>query len=147
MAAEAKRVGLGRRELLALVPVLVFAQAQWSPPFATGQVVEIRGRIVRVEAGPARGMPVLEVAEGERTWKIWLGSLRYLIENDFNPRAGQQVIIRAFPASSGQNEAWAAAVTLVEMKRTLRLRDELGRPLWRRGPGPSRRGRAGPKTF
>ncbi len=136
-----------RRDLLALIPLLACAQPDASPPFAADQVVEIRGYIMRVATGPARGMPMLVVADGERTWRVWLGSLRYLIENDFNPRAGQRVYIRAFRGSPERDEAWAASVTLVELKRTLRLRDELGRPLWRRGPGPGWRGRQGPKTF
>ncbi|MGC8794993.1 MAG: hypothetical protein ACP5U2_16550, partial [Bryobacteraceae bacterium] len=69
----------------------------------------------------------------------------YLIENDFNPRAGQQVIVRGFRISDQGRELVAAAVTLVEQKRTLRLRDEVGRPLWR--GGPARRGRGPGKSF
>lgn len=142
-------MGPTRRSLLALIPIPLLARAQREPgpPITPEQLVEIRGRIVKVAAGPARGMAGLEVAEGERTWRVWLGSLRYLIENDFNPRAGQQVLIRAFRPLPERDEVWAAAVTLVELRRTLRLRDDLGRPLWRRGRGPAWRGRRNPGTF
>ena len=126
---------LSRRLILALLPAALAAQPPERPPMAAQPPVEIRGRIVKVNAGPAQGMPSLDVEADGRTWKIWLGSLRYLIENDFNPRAGQQVVIRAFRPFADRPEAWAVAVTLVEEKRTLRLRDELGRPLWRGGPG------------
>ncbi len=130
-----------------LFAALAHAQPATRPPFSRDQIIEIRGQIVKVTAGPALGMPALEVSDGERTWRVWLGSLRYLVENDFNPRAGQRVVIRAFRASPQASEVWAAAVTLVEPRRTLRLRDEHGRPLWRGGPGPARRGRWGPKAF
>ncbi|MCS7315717.1 MAG: hypothetical protein RMI94_11010 [Bryobacterales bacterium] len=136
-----------RRELLALLAALVYAQPDGEPRIVPDQLVEIRGTIEKVAAGTARGMPMLEVVEGERRWRVWLGALRYLIENDFNPRAGQRVVIRAFRVSPQQDEVWAAAVTLVGSKRTLRLRDEFGRPLWRRGPGPGWRGRKAGKTF
>ncbi len=78
--------------------------------------------------------------------------MRYLVENDFNPRAGQRVVITGFRPSEDSDELWAATITLQDLRRTLRLRDEMGRPLWRqagvgRKLGPARRGRAAGKFF
>jgi len=129
-----------RRFILALLPATMRAQPAERPPTAAQGPVEIRGRILRVNAGPEQGMPSLEVEAEGRTFRVWLGSMRYLIENDFNPKAGEQVVIRAFRPFADRPEAWAAAITLVQQRRTLRLRDDSGRPLWRGGPGRRRRG-------
>jgi hypothetical protein len=134
-----------RRFMLALLPAALQAQRAARSPTPAQPPVEIRGRIARVNAGPAEGMPSLEVEVDGRVWRVWLGSLRYLIENDFNPRAGQLVIVRGIRPGADREEAWAVAVTLVEQKRTLRLRDESGRPLWRGRKG--RRGRAPGKSW
>jgi len=53
--------------------------------------------------------------------------------------------VRGIRPGTDREEAWAVAVTLVEQKRTLRLRDESGRPLWRGRKG--RRGRAPGKSW
>lgn len=134
-----------RRFMLALLPVALQAQRAPRSPMPAQPPVEIRGRIARVNAGHVEGMPSLEVEVDGRVWKVWLGSLRYLIENDFNPKAGQLVIVRGFRPGAESDEAWALDVTLVEQKRTLRLRDEFGRPLWRGRMG--RRGRVPGKSW
>lgn len=121
---------------LVLLASVAGAQPMAKAPIAARPPVEIRGRIEKVTGGFREGMPALEVAEDSRVWKVWLGSLRYLLENDFNPKAGQRVTVKGFRPSEDAREIWAASVTLEDQRRTLRLRDDNGWPLWRGGPGP-----------
>jgi hypothetical protein len=105
-----------------------FAQAA----IASNPVVEISGRITKVGLERGQGMPSLEVKTvAGATWKVWLGSMRYLVEQNFNPKAGQEVSVKGFK-QAGQ-EVTASSATLTETKQTIRLRDESGRPVWRGG--------------
>jgi hypothetical protein len=61
--------------------------------------------------------------------------MRYLMEQNFNPKAGQQAIVKGFQID---DDLIATSVTLPETKQTIRLRDENGMPLWRGGPGRRR---------
>lgn len=134
--------------VLILVPWAGVAQTDARTPIASRPAIEVRGRISRVAVGFAQGMPSLDVVAEGRTWKIWLGSMRYLLENDFNPKAGQRVTVIGFPASEQSAELFAARIILLDgSRRTLRLRDENGWPLWRRGVGPGRRGRGPGRPF
>jgi hypothetical protein len=128
---------------LTLLPAAVRAQPVEEAPLPDRPQIQVQGRILRVAAGFGQGMPALEVASDGRTWKVWLGSMRYLIQNNFNPRAGQRIVIRALRRSEDSDELWAVVITLPDSRQTLRLRDNLGRPLWRRGWAR----RAGPKSF
>ena len=114
----------------ALLLVTALAAAGQPPAFAGKPVVEITGRISKVGLAHGQGMPSLEVKTAEgKVWKVWLGSMRYLVEQNFNPKAGQEASARGF--ESAENELTAISVTLTEAKQTIRLRDEQGRPLWR----------------
>jgi len=105
-----------------------FAQA----PIASNPVVEISGRITKVGLERGQGMPSLEVKTvAGATWKVWLGSMRFLVEQNFNPKAGQEVSVKGF--KQADQEVTASSVTLTETKQTIRLRDESGRPAWRGG--------------
>lgn len=100
-------------------------------PNTANPVLEIKGRIVKVGIAPGQGMPSLEVkADSGKTWKVRLGSMRYLMEQNFNPKAGQEVIVKGFQLD---DDLIASSVTLTETKQTIRLRDENGMPLWRGG--------------
>jgi hypothetical protein len=105
-------------------------------------IVEIKGRIEKVGIAPGQGMPSFEVkANSGKTWKVWLGSMRYLMEQNFSPKAGQDVAVKGFQAEAA-NEVIAQTVTLADTKQTIRLRDTQGLPLWR---GPMGHGRRGPR--
>jgi len=98
---------------------------------ASHRLVEIAGRITKVGLERGRGMPSLEVkAEDGRIWRVWLGSMRYLVEHGFNPKAGQRLSAKGFK-SPDADELTAASVTLTETRQTIRLRDDSGTPLWR----------------
>ncbi len=110
----------------------VAQQAEGQAPLHTsGPVVELTGVITRVQAAKGRGMPFIEVeAEGETT-RIHLGSMRYLLQHNFNPSAGDKVEVKGF--RGGSSELIAKTVKLLDQDKTLNIRDDNGRPLWQRG--------------
>ncbi len=92
--------------------------------------VEIKGRIRSVQLTQGQGTPYLEVQSGSSVTRVVLGSVRYLMEQDFNPKAGAEVVVKGFKAGA---EVYAITVTLVAEGKLLRLRDEEGRPVWQGG--------------
>lgn len=98
-------------------------------PVADSPVVEFRGKIVRVQASHGAGMPLMEVRRGEETVKVYLGSMRYLMEQNFNPKAGAEITVKGYQVAKD-----VVAITVATGGKTLRLRDEDGRPVWMGGP-------------
>jgi len=82
--------------------------------------VELQGRIESVDLQRGQGM----------------GSMRYLMERNFNPKAGAEVRVTGYRVGE---DVFASRVTLPAENQTLQLRDEAGWPLWIGG----RRGRGG----
>jgi hypothetical protein len=115
---------------LLLAIALMIAGLLGAQPNA-GPVVEIKGVIKQVNIGRGQGMPHLDVEQEGKVTKVQLGSMRYLIAENFNPKAGQQVIVKGYKSG---DTVLAIEVTLPAEKKTLKLRDEQGRPLWRGGP-------------
>ncbi len=112
---------------------LAAAQAAPQPMhrFDPESVRTIEGKITQVRAERGQGMPFLEVESGGKTVKVVLGSMRYLLSKDFNPKAGEKVRVEGF--AMGENQVIARKVTLPESGKELELRDKDGRPLWHRG--------------
>ncbi len=103
-------------------------------PIAQNAKVEIKGKIERIRISRGQGMPSLEVKTGDKTVSVLLGSMRYLLEQDFNPKAGEEVAVTGYKAGDG---VVAITVTLPATGKVLKLRDDAGRPVWmggRRGP-------------
>ena len=100
-------------------------------PIAGNPVVDITGTISQVHIAAGEGMPYLDVKSGADTIKVFLGSMRYLISENFNPKAGQEVTVKAYKL---KESVVAIQVTLPAEKKTLKLRDDKGWPLWRGGP-------------
>ena len=101
--------------------------------------IEIKGKIEKIRIARGQGMPSLEVNTGDKTVGVVLGSMRYLLEQDFNPKAGEEVSVSGYKLNDG---IVAGTVTLPATGKILRLRDGSGRPLWmggRRG-APMHRG-------
>jgi hypothetical protein len=92
--------------------------------------VELRGTIERVRIVPGQGMPSIELKTADGTRRILLGSMRYLMEHNFNPKAGSKAIVKGFRLSG---EIVAREIEIPSEKITLKLRAEDGTPLWRRG--------------
>jgi hypothetical protein len=95
-----------------------------------GPLVEIHGAIQQAQISPGQGMPYLVVSQTNQPVRVYLGSIRYLIEQNFNPKVGQEVSVKGFQVADG---VVAATVALTGSDRVLKLRDENGWPLWRGG--------------
>ncbi|MBI4890779.1 MAG: hypothetical protein HY821_09160 [Acidobacteria bacterium] len=97
---------------------------------STKEPVELKGTIERIQIVPGQGMPLLEVKDEKGTTRVFLGSMRYLMEKNFNPKSGEKVVVKGF--RSGQ-DVYARTVELPGAKQTIELRGEDGVPLWRMG--------------
>jgi hypothetical protein len=124
--------------LLAVVGCsLLRAQA----PVTSYPTTELKGTVTRVLTSRQPGQPPsleLKASDGTSV-RVVLGSFRYLMQNNFNPKAGAVLHVVGYKADK---EVIAKEVTLESEKRTLRLRDENGWPLWRFG---AHRGQARPR--
>ena len=97
-------------------------------PVAAYPVVDISGRIERVELLSAQRMPAILVAAAKGTAHVQLGSMRYVMEQNFNPKAGERVEVTAYRI---EGMLVAITVTLPDSKKTVRFRDANGWPMWR----------------
>ncbi len=107
-------------------------------PINNNPKVEIKGKIERIRISRGQGTPSLEVKTGERTVSVGLGSMRYLLEQNFNPKAGEEVAVSGYKVD---DKVVAITVTLSATGKILRLRDDAGWPVWaggRRGPATNR---------
>ena len=114
------------------------AQMRGAAGCCSGTPVDLKGRVARVQIAPGEGMPFVMVKTGDHTAKVYLGSMRYLMTQGFNPKVDDEIAVKAYPVSG---DYVAAVVTLTGTGKSVRLRDENGFPLWRGGPrggGPPR---------
>lgn len=112
------------------VPALLAQQSENKAPIADNPVVELTGTIARVQVTPGQGMPMIEVSTSKGTVKVVLGSMRYLVQQNFNPKAGEPVQVKGYQVSQ---DVVAIRVELPESKKSLVLRDGNGRPMWMQG--------------
>jgi hypothetical protein len=123
-----------RRLIVAALVCFPAAWAQQGPGAGTGvqgPLVRVEGTVARVQAEPGLGTPYLDVARPDGTTRVWLGSIRYLVHHNFNPKAGETVRVEGF--RQGERELLAKEVTLPDQDKSLDLRDDAGKPLWQRG--------------
>lgn len=107
-------------------------------PMAGSPKVALKGKVEKIQLAMGQGMPYLEVRTTDKTVKVMLGSMRYLMEQDFNPRAGDEVAVTGYKVN---DSVVAITVTLPASGKVLKLRDDSGRPVWmggRRGPAMNR---------
>lgn len=116
------------------------AQEVKSGPAAHHPLVEIKGTIKQVNIQQGVGMPSVDIETSEGTVKLMLGSMRYLMQNDFSPKAGEAITAKAFKE---QTHLLAASVDLPSSGKSLKLRDESGKPLWRGGMMHRQQGKGG----
>jgi hypothetical protein len=121
-----------RAAIAGLSAALVIAAAEEpKAPVAANPIVNLSGRITRVDAfRPREGMPAIVVDADGITTVVVLGSMRYLMEQNFNPKAGEQVKVKGYKLPDA---VLAIEVKLPAENVTLKLRDEGGWPLWRGG--------------
>jgi hypothetical protein len=103
-------------------------------PIAASAVVELSGTISVVHTGAGQGESYVDVRTGGESTRLQLGAMHFLIARDFNPKAGQPVVATGYRTPDG---VVAILVSLPAEKKTVRFRDENGRPLWRGGQGRS----------
>jgi hypothetical protein len=99
-------------------------------PIAGNPKTEIKGRIEKIQIARGHEMPYLEVRTPNGVSKVFLGSVRYLIEQDFNPKAGDELTVKGYKMT---DSVVAITVTLTSTGKVLKLRDDDGRPVWMRG--------------
>jgi hypothetical protein len=107
-------------------------------PIASNPVVDLKGKIARVQIARGQGMPFLEVKSGDKTSKVFLGAMPYLMAQGFNPKVDEDAEIKAYKTT---DDFIAISVTLPGQNKTLKFRDEKGFPLWRggmRGAAPAK---------
>lgn len=124
--------------VVTMVAALSVAAGAWAAeeqksPIASNPVVEVRGKVARVHVSPGEGTPFFELEEQGKTTKVFLGSMRYLMQNNFNPKAGSAAAVKGYQTAEGI----MAIQVDVEGGGSLKLRDTSGWPLWmgRQGPG------------
>ena len=113
--------------LLCASIALVRAQ-QSGEPSPSARKVQFTATIEKVQIAARQGMPSLLLKTASGPVKLYLGPMRYLIEEDFRPVAGENVEVEALQTGA---EAIAIRVSLTARKVTLRFRDSNGVPLWR----------------
>ena len=99
-------------------------------PIAGSPVVDLKGKITRVQITPGGGMPFIEVKVGDKTSKVHLGSMPYLMSQGFSPKVDDEAEVKAYKMN---DEFVGISVTLPKQNKTLKLRDDNGLPLWRGG--------------
>jgi len=123
---------------LAVASAVLAQPSGMQAPIAGSPKVELKGRVEKIQLARGQGMPYLEVRTTDKTVRVALGSMRYLMEQDFNPKAGDEVAVTGYQVNDG---VVAITVTLPATGKVLRLRDDAGRPVWmggRRGPPMNR---------
>lgn len=122
----------------ALLAALLFTRSAGAQaPIASNPVVEVKGKIAKVEVARGRGMPSLDVEQDGKMIHVALGSMHYLMQQNFNPKAGENIVVKGFKSG---DTVFASVVTLPAQGKTLQLRDEHGYPVWRSGRGRGGRG-------
>ena len=104
--------------------------ASAQPAIGTSPKVEFEGTITKVTMDAGQGAPSLMIKTGEGEKRVVLGSLRYLMEKNFNPKAGAKVRVKGFTMNQ---DVVAQRVEIPAEKMVLELRSDDGTPLWRGG--------------
>lgn len=133
-----------RRTILCLVALA--AMAPWLSAFESDKApkkVTMEGTVSAVSLVAGEQMcylmmrPVAGAAEGQVSEagerKVMLGSVRYLMDQGFNPKAGDAIKVVGFPLAD--NAVAAARIELPGKKQSIQFRDDAGRPLWGAGRG------------
>jgi hypothetical protein len=116
--------------LLALALLPASGQQPATGPLSHSPVVDIKGTIKQVHIEKGAGMPWLDVETSKGPVKLMLGSMRYLMQNDFAPKAGDAITAKAFQQP---DQTIAMSVELPGSGKSLKLRDDKGMPVWRGG--------------
>jgi hypothetical protein len=114
-----------------LISSPVWAGDEAKAPIADNPIVDVRGTIAKVQIAMGQGMPFLEVTTAQGPVKLYLGSMRYLIQENFTPKAGEALEAKGYKVN--KESIVAIRIELPGTKKVLKLRDEHGWPLWMGG--------------
>ena len=109
--------------------------AQLASPAAAGKPIQVAGTVGQIQIVAGQGMPYFELKRGAEITRVYLGPMPFLIAENFNPKTGQDVVVKGYKRD---DSIIAAQITLVAEKRTVRFRDDQGWPVWRGGFGRGR---------
>jgi hypothetical protein len=115
--------------LMALLALPGSGQVRRGAGRGAQEPVELKGQITNIRLA-AGSVPSVTIAAAQGAVEVHLGSMAYLVTNGFNPKLGEQAVIKALHTANGYV---AVVITLPAQKVTLRLRDDEGRPIWRGG--------------
>jgi len=120
--------------LLGVAGMMPLGAASQERPRACGQeLVRIQGVLEKVVLTPGAGMPSLEVRGERGVERVLLGSMRYLMEQNFNPAAGEEVVVEGMRSGDA---ILAVRLAIPARKIRLELRDEHNcAPKWRHQGG------------
>lgn len=105
---------------------------QAAPPAVAGKPIEVSGKVAQIRIALGQGMPSFDLKHGDETTRVYLGPMPFLIAENFNPKAGQDVVVKGYKL---EDRIIASQITFVAEKRTIKFRDDQGWPLWRGGFG------------
>lgn len=104
---------------------------QPAPPGVAGEPIEVSGKVAQIRIALG-GMPSFDLKHGDETTRVYLGPMPFLIAENFNPKAGRDVVVKGYKL---EDRIIASQITFVAEKRTIKFRDDQGWPLWRGGFG------------
>ena len=116
--------------VLLLSAVAGLSQPPVKCPVAANPTVELKGKVQRVHLAMGQGTPSVDVEASGKVTRVLLGAMHYLLEKDFNPKVGMDIEVKGYQTVS---EVTAIQVNLPGVRKSIRLRDENGWPVWRRG--------------
>ncbi len=124
-----KRVSSSVKLMIGFVLILAgSARAQpFCAPLAGQPVATVKGKISRVRLSPREGLPYVEVEVTGNTIRVVLGPVWYLMEENFNPKAGSEMEVKGYRLG---DDLVAAQVFLLAEHKSVKLRDESGQPIW-----------------
>lgn len=106
------------------------AHGQGPPARCRARTMQMRGTIEKIQIVPRAGMPSLEIRTAAGREKVMLGSLRFLMEQGFDPHAGDEVVVDGVRDSES---ILAVRIEIPARKIKLQLREpHTCMPMWRR---------------
>lgn len=127
---HSNRLGVNMRGTWTVALLLLSSAFGQRAPVTSNPKIDLAGVIQEIRIAPGQGMPYMIIDVRPTPVRVHLGSIRYLIEHNFNPKAGQRVRVHGYKLG---DDVMAATVTTDEVGTTLRLRDENGWPMWHGG--------------
>lgn len=96
----------------------------------------LEGTVQTVDMAAGQGFPNFTLQAGSNTFTVVAGPFWAIQQADFKISQGDHLSVEAYPSLQHQNTWVAAAIQNITTQKSIRLRDENGRPLGMGGRGP-----------